>query len=99
MMLYNTFLNNYAEIEGGAIKYVDKPPILTYDPIFFMNNSAPYGPDNSSYPISTHQKVYSYNQSDNFAKISEEKIKKKNLKGKVLFNSREKLHFGVRYIS
>ena len=70
-MLYNTFINNSAEIEGGALKYIDKPPMLAYDPRLFINNSAPYGPDNSSYPVSTLLKVYSYNQSDNFAKISQ----------------------------
>lgn len=49
--IYNcTFINNTAQVEGGAIKYTHSRPIMT-DLIFNNNTARIYGGDTASYPI------------------------------------------------
>lgn len=56
----NSFLNNKAFIEGGAIKWNDEMPILLNN--YFSNNSAIYGENIASFPIRIIAKLY--NSSD-----------------------------------
>ena len=56
----NTFTNNEATVEGGAIKWNDEMP--TFLDNIFSNNSAIYGKNIASFPIRMIVKLY--NSSD-----------------------------------
>lgn len=56
----NTFANNKAMIEGGAIKWNDEMPLFLNN--IFFNNSAIYGENIASFPIRIIAKLY--NSSD-----------------------------------
>ena len=56
----NTFSNNTATIEGGALKWNDEMPIILNN--IFLNNSAIYGANIACFPIRIIAKLY--NSSD-----------------------------------
>ena len=56
----NTFTNNEAKIEGGAIKWNDEMPLFINN--LFLNNTAIYGKNIACFPIRMIVKVY--NSSD-----------------------------------
>ena len=58
----NTFSNNKAIIEGGAIKWNDEMPLFS-DNLFF-NNSAIYGENIASFPIRIIIKLYNSSDSN-----------------------------------
>lgn len=48
----NTFKNNYAEISGGAHQFIAMPIIFMDTTTAYYNNSAVYGSNQASYPVS-----------------------------------------------
>jgi predicted outer membrane repeat protein len=44
------FKNNYAGVNGGAIKYTFYPPLISQNNTF-INNTAMYGSPIASYPV------------------------------------------------
>lgn len=52
----NTFINNFAEKDGGAIYFYDNLTNLLEN--FFKNNSAIYGNDIGSFPVYIRTKIY-----------------------------------------
>lgn len=49
-MIENEFIDNQAFFEGGAIKYLQKRPIIFKSNIF-RNNTSKYGENIASYPV------------------------------------------------
>lgn len=47
--IQNSVFKNNQAIEGGAIQFLKKKPVLSNNT--FMNNTASYGKDISSYPV------------------------------------------------
>lgn len=59
----NTFLNNMAFQEGGAIKWIGETP--TFSNNVFFNNSAIYGANIASFPIRMTLRIYNSDDSEN----------------------------------
>lgn len=62
-IINNTFTNNEAKVEGGAIKWNDEMPIFIDN--IFSNNSARYGKNIASFPIRMILKLYNSSASNN----------------------------------
>ena len=61
LLMGNTFDNNMAYSEGGAIKWNEVEPIIDSDNIF-TNNSASYGPINAGFPFRIEMEFTSLSQ-------------------------------------